>query len=46
MELRKRTLNVWEMVEAEEDLACEYCIWSLRKQTAAKGQMSRARKGV
>ena len=36
MELKADT----ESVEAEEYLACEYHL-SLRKQTAAKGQMSR-----
>ena len=38
---RKRTLKVREMAEVEEDGACEYLVG----QEAAKGQMSRVRKG-
>ena len=42
---RKRTLKVREMAEVEENGACEYLVGP-RKQTVAKGQMSRVRKGL
>ena len=41
---RKRTLKVREMAEVEEVGLVN--IWSVRKQTVAKGQMSRVRKGL
>ena len=42
---RKRTLKVREMAEVEKNGACEYLVGP-RKQTVAKGQMSRVRKGL
>ena len=41
---RKRALKVREMAEVEEVELVN--IWSVRKQTVAKGQMSRVRKGL